>query len=282
VSATNAGFFASRGEIIFFLDADDTFFPHKVTEMVNYFLQIAPQTPDVLIFHRLELKAGDGISLPGYYMPRKIRTLDGKKKNGLFEKVSDPEAAYRYIQKWGYLPFITSPGGGISLTRSLAGKIFPLPDERAIPQDGCIIFGSMLLGTIYGTPQILGSYFIHEKGFNLSQKWLDKEIERCQIMENFLNDILEKMNKARIVSFFESREAQYYYKRSGSNKDLIKLAWKIPDRYFCWETIWFSIKTHWYCLKSAIGSQERHEYQPKKREFLAKAREVQGKQDLKH
>jgi glycosyltransferase involved in cell wall biosynthesis len=269
VSATNAGFFASRGEIIFFLDSDDIFSPHKVETMVNYFLQVMPQNPEVLIFHRLEMMADDGIS-SSCYMPRRVRTLDGKKKTGLFEKLTDPETAYRYMQKWGFFSFISSATTGISLTRSLAGKIFPLPEERAIPQDECLVYASMLLGTIYGTSQILGSYFIHEKGFNLSRARSDKEIERYRIMENFLNDILEKMNKERIASFFESRNARKYYRRYGSTKDLIKLAWKIPGRCFCWETIRFSIQTLWYCLKSAIGIKKR--YWDTKKKLLAKAR----------
>jgi glycosyltransferase involved in cell wall biosynthesis len=61
--ATNAGFFASQGEIIFFLDADDIFFPHKVETMVNYFLQVVPHNPEVMIFHRVEMITDDGIFL---------------------------------------------------------------------------------------------------------------------------------------------------------------------------------------------------------------------------
>ena len=193
-SATNVGFFASRGEIIFFLDSDDIFFPHKVKTMVNYFLQVMPQTLEALIFHRLEMRANDGIS-PSSYMPRRLRTLDGKKKTGLFEKLTDPETAYRYIQKWGYFPFITSATSGISLTRSLAGNIFPLPEEGAITSDECLVYASLLLGTIYGTSEILGSYFIHEKGLSLSQAWSDREFERNQNTENFLNDIYRKKMK---------------------------------------------------------------------------------------
>src|SRR4030043_1501176 len=39
-SATNAGFFASHGEIIFFLDADDIFSPHKGEQRANFFLRV--------------------------------------------------------------------------------------------------------------------------------------------------------------------------------------------------------------------------------------------------
>ena len=117
----------------------------------------------------------------------------------------------------------------------------------------------MLLGTLYGTYQVLGSHFIHGKNLSISQAWSDKEIERSQIIENLLNDILEKkMHKERIASFFESRPARAYYRYCGSTKELLKLAWKIPARCFSWETMWFSIQTYWYCLKSALGMKKTH------------------------
>jgi hypothetical protein len=214
-----------------------------------------PLTPEALIFHRLEIPADDGIA-PSLYRPRRLKTLDGKKKNGPFEKLCDPESAYRYMQKWRFFPFIYSSTTGLSLTRSLAGKIFPLPEERAATQDACLAYASMLLGTVYGTSQVLGSYFIHGKNFSLAQAWA--QIDRDLILENFLNDILEKTNKKRIASFFESRQAQAYYRYSGSTKDLLKLAWKIPARSLCWETILFSIQTHWHCLKSGLGIKKKH------------------------
>ena len=89
-SATNAGFFASRGEIIFFLDSDDAFLPLKVEKVVNYFLDVIPQTPNALIFHRIQMITEDGTFL---YITPKICTVDGQRKNGLFEKLSEPETA---------------------------------------------------------------------------------------------------------------------------------------------------------------------------------------------
>ena len=80
--ATNVGFLASRGEIIFFLDADDIFSPHKVETMVNYFLQVMPQTPDALIFHRMEMTTEEGIILS--IKPSRLRTIDGQRKTVIF------------------------------------------------------------------------------------------------------------------------------------------------------------------------------------------------------
>jgi glycosyltransferase involved in cell wall biosynthesis len=275
VSATNAGFFASRGEVIFFLDADDTFFPHKVEEMVTYYLQVMPQNPEALIFHRLEMTTDDGIVL--HVTPRRLRALDGQTKKGEFEKLSDAEAAYLYVQKWGFLPSLTSPTSGISLTRSLARCIFPLPEERVFFQDTLVAFASMLLGTIYGIPQVLGDYIIQGKNFSLTETWCHNENHRHQITENFLNDILQRMNKKRIVSFFDSRHARPYYMRCGSTKGLLKLAYKVPVRCFCWEAIWFSIRTLRHCINFALGITKKPRL-PKRGNLLAKAKKRQTKQ----
>jgi glycosyltransferase involved in cell wall biosynthesis len=272
-SATNAGFFRSHGEIIFFLDSDDFFSPHKVETMVNYYLRVIPQTPDALISHRLEIRSNDGSS-PPIYRPRNLRTLDGKKKNGPLAKISDPSNAYRYIQNWGFFPSINFSASGLSLTRSLASKIFPLPEGKLTAQDAPLVYAAMLLGTVYGTVEVLGAYIIHGDNTCLKQAWLDEKIERFITSENFLNDILQKMNKKRIASFFESRRAALYYQYSGSTKKLLKLAWKIPARSFCWETIWFSIQTQWHCLKSALGIKKKKRDTKKKVSIKIKERET--------
>jgi glycosyltransferase involved in cell wall biosynthesis len=274
-SASNAGFFASRGELIFFLDADDIFFPHKVETLVNYFLQVMPQNPEVLIFHCVEMITDDGIFLR--VKPKRLRTLDGKKKNGLFEKLTDPGAVYRHVQKWGFFPFISTPTSGLSLTRSLASNIFPLPEDMKCQQDTLLVFGSMLIGTVYGTSQVLGSYVLQGDNVSLNATGFQGNDDRIQIMENFLNDILQKMNKDRIISYYDSPYATDYYRYCGSTKGLLKLAYKIPARCCCWGTIRFAIKTVWLCLKIVLGIKKGPRLTKKARLF-AQAKKNQQKQ----
>lgn len=246
VSATNTGFFTSKGEIVFFLDSDDIFSPHKVAEMVNYYLQVVHQNQDVMIFHRLKTITEKGVLLKT--VPQQLRTVDRKRKAGSFEKLSDPESAYRHIQKWGFLPFMASPTSGLSLTRSLARKIFPLPEKRdVVCQDRLLICCAMLLGTVYGSSQVLGSHIIH--GDNIS--FVNKFGSQNDI--NFVNDILQKANKKRIASFHDTRYAKADYVRCGAIGGLLKLSYMVPARYFCWETIWFSLKTLWLCSKLVLG-----------------------------
>ena len=275
ISATNAGFLASRGEIIFFLDADDIFFPHKVETMVNYFLQVIPQNSAVLISHCLEMTNKEGIIL--FYRPSSLRTLNGHKKNSLFEKLTDPEVVYRYVQKWGFLRYVASPTSGLSLTRSLASKIFPLPEEMKRHQDTVLVYASMLLGTVYGTSQVLGSYVLQGDNVSLNSTGFQGRDDRIQIMENFLNDILQKMNKPRIISYYDSPDAMDYYRYCGSTKGLLKLTYKIPARCFCRETIKFSIKTLWLCLKIVLGIKKGPRL-TKKAKLFAKAKKKQTKQ----
>ena len=274
ISATNAGFLASRGEIIFFLDADDVFFPHKVETMVNYFLQVMPQTPEVLIFHRVEMTTNEGVILS--IKPKRLRTLEGQKKNGLLEKLSNAEAGYRYIQKWGFLPFIASPASGLALTRSLASKIFPFPEQMKRHQDILLVFCSMLLGTVYGTSQVLGSYVLQGDNLSLNATGFQGNDDRIKIMENFLNDILQKMNKPRIISYYDSPQAIDYYRYCGSTKGLLKLTYKVPARCFGWETIWFSIKTLWLWLKIVLGIKKGPRLTKKSRLYAQAKKRWQG------
>ena len=142
-------------------------------------------------------------------------------------------------------------------TRSLARCLFPLPEERALFQGRLLVYGSMLLGPVYGTSQVLGSYIIHKDNVSYNPVWAEMCYKRGQIMENFLNDTLQKMNKKRIASFYDSPRAQLYYNERGRTKGLLKLAYKIPARCFCLETIWFSLQILWYCFKLVVGIKKR-------------------------
>ena len=209
--------------------------------------------------------------------PRRLRTLDGQKKNGLFEKVSDPETAYRYVQKWGFLPFIDFSYQWNLFDPVSCQHIFPLPETMKRHQDTLLVYASMLLGTVYGTSQVLGSYILQGDNVSLNATTFSGQDNLIQITENFLNNILQKMNKDRMISYYDSRYAIDYYRDCGSIKGLLKLAYKVPARCFCWETIWFSIKTLWLCLKIFLGIKKGPRLTKKSR-LYAKAKKKLAKQ----
>lgn len=266
--AWNAGFFASEGEIIFFLDADDIFLPHKIEKMVNFFLQVLPYHSDVMIFHRLEIVTLDGVKLG--LKPKRVRNLQGKEKKGQLEMISQPKEVYRYLQKWGFLPLRAATTSGLGLTRSLADQFFPLPNVKRI-QDSFLVFGAMVLGFVYGTPCVLGRYVFHGENITLTQITHLKDV--IEVRDTFLNDLLQKNNKEPIVSFFNSRFARRHYDLFGTTTDLLRLAYKVPARFLCWETAWFSFRILCFYLKFIFGFRKKHLRKQKIFEKATKERE---------
>lgn len=112
-SAFNAGFAASRGEIICLLDADDVFLPGKVERVVEVFAQ----NPDAgWCFENLKLfRDSENKS-----WPRDRRFAAGK---------VDARAAMR---KGVFPRDMESASSGLSFRRELLGRILPMPHAQSI------------------------------------------------------------------------------------------------------------------------------------------------------
>jgi glycosyltransferase involved in cell wall biosynthesis len=111
-SAFNAGFAASRGDIICMLDSDDIFLPEKVAEIVNVFKQYQ----DIeWCFHRLQfVEANTGVFL-------KLSHESGSR-----------QCDFREHLKKGKLPFTSPATSGLCFTRSLLQKILPMPEASGV------------------------------------------------------------------------------------------------------------------------------------------------------
>lgn len=111
-SAFNAGFEASRGDIIFMLDSDDIFIPEKVAEIVKVF----GQYQDIgWCFHRL-------------------RFVDSNASK--FIKLSHESGSrgcdFRGHLVQGNLPFTSPATSGLCFTRSLLQQILPMPQASGV------------------------------------------------------------------------------------------------------------------------------------------------------
>ncbi|MCL1472415.1 glycosyltransferase family 2 protein [Argonema antarcticum] len=145
-SAFNAGFAASKGDVICFLDSDDVFVPEKIAEIVAAFCD---RTELGWCFHSLKWVEADGKtsiqkdlpeSSPGEYDLR-----DHIKKGNLKDK----------------LPSLPSTSG-LCFKRSLLQQILPMPEAKTISlNDAYLDYTSIAMSKGMILDRELALYRIH-------------------------------------------------------------------------------------------------------------------------
>lgn len=165
-SAMNAGFSASRGEIIVFLDADDYFHPHAVETIVS-----AWKPGTVQAQSRLDLVDAQG---------------------GFIDLHPAPEVAFDagdvkplLLSKGRYNTTVTT---GTSFSRSVLEKILPIPEpEFRISADGYLVTIAPFYGDVLAIDVSIGARRQH--GNNL---WASPEsgVGPDQFRKSFQHDFL--------------------------------------------------------------------------------------------
>jgi len=200
-STFNAGFAASRGEIICMLDADDFFHPDKVERVIHY------SQPGSMLYHQLRIQPGLGV------IPRAIA----------------PDIDY-YLRarRSGFVPYMASPTSGLAFGRDLALRLIPLPtDHVRYSADDFIVRGAALLGKIIGIPEVLATYHVHaENG------WYGKSEQKSpQFMaelEGYLNRKLVQAGKKPVIDFYHSPAAIDHIPQNSA--DITRLALSVFSR----------------------------------------------------
>ena len=115
-SSFNAGFRASRGEIVCFVDADDVLMPNKVERVVEVFRQ---NPTAQWCFHALRLV--DKATEKTLAITRAFPNADED-----YSTYCD----FRGHMRWGRLPFYIPSTSALCFQRSLLEQIMPLPEVR--------------------------------------------------------------------------------------------------------------------------------------------------------
>jgi glycosyltransferase involved in cell wall biosynthesis len=212
-SALNAGFAASRGEIICLLDSDDSFDPRKVERVV-------PNCqPGSMLYHPLRLEPGDDV-----FAPHAV-----------------PANFYRYARQYRFVPYIGSPTSGLVIRRDLALRLMPLPTQHVRScADDFIVRGAGLIGEVVGIPDVLGKYRVHGKNACYGTQAL-KSREFIGQMERYLNEKLVEAGKAPVIDFDRSVYAETFVPQNPVA--LTRLAFTVLSHHFCFHTLKFTLRT---------------------------------------
>jgi glycosyltransferase involved in cell wall biosynthesis len=139
-SAFNAGFTASSGSIVLFLDADDTFLPHKVDVVVDLFRR-HPAVGSV--FHP-QILSRDDERLPA------------------LRQVADGEHDFRSRMQRGRAISIPAATSGMAFRRSVLARILPMPEAAGISlSDNFLKFMAVGLAPTFFSGDHLGIQRIH-------------------------------------------------------------------------------------------------------------------------
>jgi glycosyltransferase involved in cell wall biosynthesis len=187
-SAFNAGVNAARGDILCFLDADDYWEPNKVTQVVEVYSGLEKPRP-LLVHHRLAIKdqAGGGI--------------DGQLFGTLHR---NPLNMAEYARKYKYIGYHASATSGMSINRSLAEMLFPLPEKGVRTcADDFIVRAASLVAALYAIEPVLGTYRVHG-----SNRWFSTNrrmsVEFLTTLDTYLNQKLASNGIVGMISYYKS------------------------------------------------------------------------------
>ncbi len=195
-SGFNAAFAVSTGELICFLDSDDIFHSEKIRCIVEA--------------HQRESEAGFGLH-------RIQRVNKQRQRRGVWPREDElPQGWYgeKMLQSGGVLANMP-PTSGLSLHRTAAERIFPLPEGYPLTAvaDQVITRLAPLLTSVLSSREILAEYRLH--GTNsygrakITAESMLREITICRSLWTAQRDFLKALDP-EVASQLQSVESNSY------------------------------------------------------------------------
>ena len=225
LSAFNAGFRKSSGDLIFFLDADDVYSEEYLTHAIEFY----HRNPDCGFLYCAYEKFGRAHGVERAYS-------------------SDQDHGYSVLESLGFLYWRGGPTSTLSLRRSILEKILPLNLEGDWPlrADDCLVHGAGVVGAHkYFLAKPLVRYRVHDRN-----AWYEREISQADEVEwvykmNRLVGTLVRDFGYYLSTLPEHVHAEFASAGSGRNIHELVRYLKIAARTHCGIT--WKIK-HWACL----------------------------------
>lgn len=188
-SAFNAGVVASSGTILCFLDSDDFFSTDKVSRVVETFRVHGLDATPMMVHHLLSIKDDGNQGIEGRPY--------GRTHNS-------PMNLYAFAQRHRFVWYEAGPTTTISINRSLANLLFPIPEEGVrVSADDFVVCGAFLLGDVYSLADVLGSYRVH--GGN---NWFHSDHKKSGVfllgLQNYLNAKLIESGRLPVIDYDNS------------------------------------------------------------------------------
>ena len=156
-SAFNAGFAASRGEVVFFLDSDDTLFPSAVENAVALFKE-----PGVVKVH----------------WPLRVVNGQGNDEGRLLPPGRLPEGDFREtVLRGGPTSCASPPTSGNAWSRKFLETVMPVPEDAAYYRtcaDEFLYTLAPVFGRVRAIPQAQGTYRIHGRNIYSGRPFAEK------------------------------------------------------------------------------------------------------------
>lgn len=142
-SGFNRAFESSSGELIFFLDSDDAFYRTKLETMIEA--------------HQSEPQAGLGL--------HRVQWVNQvRKRQGVWPSAANMPSGWHgelMLSNGGVLPYMP-PTSGLSLHRTVAERLFPLPETPKLPYaDQIVTRLAPFLTNVVRRREILAEYRVH-------------------------------------------------------------------------------------------------------------------------